>query len=325
MKHRRQLLSAIASTVVIPFAGMLPTAARAAYPDKAITLVVPFPPGGPADGYGRALAQALSVQLKQTVVVENRAGVGGALGIQSVARAAPDGYTVGLAGGGATVFLPLLMEKDKFKDLTLLSKVVSTPNILIAGPRVTARTVQELIQQAKAQPGKFAIASAGAGTSTHILAELFKQKAGIDMLHVPYKGGAPALQDLMGGQVDVFFVETPGALPLIRGAKVRALFTTDTKRASWLPDVPHAGEVGLPDVVAEGVYGLVAPPGLPEPVARQLSQALDAALRSPELVQRFDQFAGVASPTTGAEYAAYLRGELARWMPVIRAGNIKLE
>ena len=330
MKQRRQILSAIAATAVSPIIGMLPSTAWAAYPEKAITLMVPFPPGGPADGYGRALAQALAVQLKQSVVVENRAGVGGALGIQWVSRAAPDGYTVGLAGGGAMVFVPLMMEKDKllfdtFKDLTLLSKVVSTPNILIAGPRVTARTVQELIQQAKAQPGKFAIASAGAGTSTHILAELFKQKAGVDMLHVPYKGGAPALQDLMGGQVDVFFVETPGALPLIKSGKVRALFTTDAKRASWLPDVPSAVEVGLPDVVAEGAYGLVAPPGLPEPIARHLGQALDAALRSPDLVQRFDQFAGIATPTTGAEYATYLRSELARWMPVIRAGNIKLE
>ncbi len=327
---RRQVLSTIATTAAASFAGLSPFSAWAAYPDKPVVLVVPFPPGGPADGYGRALAQALSVQLKQTVLVENRAGVGGALGVQSVARSAPDGYTVGLAGGGATVFLPLLMERDKwlfdtFKDLTLLSKVVSTPNILIVGPRVSARTVQELIQQAKASPGKMTIASAGAGTSTHILAELFKQKAGVDMLHVPYKGGAPALQDLMGGQVDMFFVETPGALPLIKGGKVRALFTTDIRRASWLPDVPSAVEVGLPDVVAEGMYGLVAPVGLPEPVARQLSQAVVAALKSPELMQRFDQLSGVSIPTTGPEYAAYLHNEQTRWATVIKTGNIKLE
>ena len=328
--QRRQIVSTFAAAVVGTPLFLLPGAAWAAYPDKPVVFVVPFPPGGPADGYGRAFAQALSVQLKQTVVVENRAGVGGALGVQSVARAAPDGYTIGMAGGGATVFLPLLMEKDKllfdtFKDLSLLSKMVTTPNVLIAGSRVSARTVQELIQQAKAQPGKFAIASAGAGTSTHILAELFKQKAGVDMLHVPYKGAAPALQDLMGGQVDVFFVETPGALPLIKGGKVRALFTTDTRRASWLPDVPSAVEVGLPDVVAEGMYGIVAPAGLPEAVSRLLNQAIDSALKSPELISRFDQFSGVAIPSTSAAYAAYLKSESDRWLPVIRKGNIVLE
>lgn len=326
----RQFLSTIAATVVGAQLALLPGLAWAAYPEKPVVFVVPFPPGGPADGYGRAFAQALSAQLKQTVVVENRAGVGGALGVQTVARAAPDGYTLGMAGGGATVFLPLLIEKDKllfdtFKDLSLLSKMVTTPNILVAGSRVTAKTVQELIQQAKAQPGKFAIASAGAGTSTHILAELFKQRAGVDMLHVPYKGAAPALQDLMGGQVDVFFVETPGALPLIKGGKVRALFTTDTRRASWLPDVPSAVEVGLPDVVAEGMYGIVAPVGLPEPVSRVLTQAIDAALKSPELMAKFDQFAGVAVPSTPAAYASYLRSEIDRWLPVIRKGNITLE
>ena len=328
--QRRQILSNAAATVVGTPLALLSGAAWAAYPEKPVTVVVPFPPGGPADSYGRAFAQALSVQLKQTVVVENRAGVGGALGVQSVARSAPDGYTIGLAGGGALVFLPLLMEKDKllfdtFKDLSLLSKMVSTPNILIAGSRVTARTTQELVQQAKAQPGKFAIASAGAGTSTHILAELFKQKAGIDMLHVPYKGAAPALQDLMGGQVDVFFVETPGALPLIQGGKVRALFTTDVKRARWLPDVPSAVEVGLPDVIAEGMYGLVGPAGLPESVSKPLGAAIEAALKSPELASRFDQFAGVPLPGTSAAFASYVRSELDRWLPVIKRGNITLD
>jgi tripartite-type tricarboxylate transporter receptor subunit TctC len=328
--QRRQLVCTVAATLAAAPLALLPSRAWAAYPERPVVLVVPFPPGGPADGYGRAFAQALSLQLKQTVVVENRAGVGGALGVQSVARSAPDGYTLGIAGGGALVFLPLLMEKDKllfdtFKDLSLLSRMVSTPNILVAGPRVSARTVQELIQQAKAQPGKFAIASAGAGTSTHILAELFKQKAGVDMLHVPYKGATPALLDLMGGQVDVFFVETPGALPYIKSGKVRALFTTATKRASWLPDVPSALEVGLPDVIAEGMYGVVGPAGLTDAVSKQLGAAIDAALKSPELASRFDQFAGVPVPSSSAAFSAYLKGESERWLPVIRKGNIVLE
>ena len=328
--QRRQILSTLATAAIGAPLGLLSSPAWAAYPDRPVVLVVPFPPGGPADGYGRAFGQALAVQVKQTVVIDNRAGVGGALGVQTVARAQPDGYTLGMAGGGAMVFLPLLMEKEKilfdpFKDLTLLSKMVTTPNVLVVGPRVTAKTVQELIQQAKAQPGKFTIASSGSGTSTHILAELFKQKAGVDMLHVPYKGAAPALQDLMGGQVDVTFVETPGALSFIKSGKVRAMFVTDTRRASWLPDVPSAVEVGLPEVVAEGMYGLVAPPGLPEAVSRQLVAAIDAALKSPELASRFDQFSGVPIPSTGAAFSTYLRGEHDRWLPVIRKGNITLE
>lgn len=328
--QRRHLLSATAAALIGAPLSLMPREAWAAYPDRPIALVVPFPPGGPADGYGRAFAQALSLQLKQTVVVENRAGVAGALGVQYVARAVPDGYTLGLAGSGALVFLQLLMEKDKqlfdtFKDLSLLSKIVTTPTILLAGPRVTAKTVQELIQQAKAQPGVFSIASAGSGTSTHILAELFKQKAGIDMLHVPYKGAAPSLQDLMAGQVDLTFVEGPAALPLIKGGKVRALFTTDVARAIWLPDVPSAVEVGLPDVVAEGMYGIVAPPALPEPVAKQLTAAIDASLKSPELIKRFDQYAGVPAPSTSAEFRNYLKGEMDRWSPVIRKGKITLE
>lgn len=306
----------------------LPGAARAAYPEKPVTLVVPFPPGGPSDGYGRAFASALSVQLKQTVVVDNRSGVGGALGVQSVARSAPDGYTIGMAGSGATVFMPLLTDKllfDNFKDLTLLGKMVRTPNIMIVGQRRPEKTVAEVIATAKAQPGKLTFASAGVGTSTHVLAELFKLKSGLDILHVPYKGAAPALQDLIGAQVDMFFGEAPGVLPHIRGGKVRALFTCDSKRSRWLPEVPSAEEVGLPEVVLEGAYGLVAPAGLPVDIAQRLGQAIGAALQSAEVAAKFDLLSGVPDMSTGAEYGAHIRREQERWRAVIKAANIKLE
>lgn len=323
--HRRLMMSTLCAVAAL---GSLPGVAWAAYPDKPITFVVPFPPGGPADGYGRAMAAALSEKMKVTVVVENKSGVGGALGVQSVARAAPDGYTIGMAGSGATIFTPLMTDKalvDVFKETTMLTKMVRTPNFLVVGQHVKANNVAELIAQAKAQPGKLTYASAGVGSGPHILAELFKQQTGVDIVHVPYKGATPALTDLMGGQVDLFFGEAPGVLPLVKAGKLRALFTTDEKRAKWLPDVPHAKEVGLPNVVADGFYGLVAPAGLPPDVANTLKKAIADALNSPELAEKFDQQAGVPEPSTGEQYSSYVRAEQVRWLPVIRKGNIKLE
>lgn len=306
----------------------LPTLARAAWPEKPLTFVVPFPPGGPADGYGRAFAQALGARLKQTVVVENKSGAGGVLGVQAVGRAAADGYTLGMAGSGASIFTPILVDKaplDVFRDTTMLSKMVRTPNFLVVGPTVKAKTLRELVDHAKANPGKLTVASAGMGSGPHILAELFKQVAGVFILHVPYKGAAPALQDLMGGQVDMFFGEAPGVLPLVKAGKLRALMVTDHRRARWLPDVPHAREVGLDAVVADGFYGIVAPPNLPAAVSGPLSQAIADALRAPELAERFDLQGGIPEPSTPEQYVAYIKGEQARWLPVVRKSKIVLE
>jgi tripartite-type tricarboxylate transporter receptor subunit TctC len=322
MKRRQLLITAAAS------AAALHSPAWAAYPDKPLTFIVPFPPGGPADGYGRALAQALSEQLKQSVVVENRSGAGGALGVQVVARAAPDGYTLGMAGSGATIFQPILSEKvvvDVFKETTMLSKMVRTPNFMTVGPSLRVNTVDEVIARAKAQPGKLTFASAGPGSGPHILGELFRQKANVNIVHVPYKGATPALQDLLGGHVDMFFGEAPGVLPLIKDGRLRALFTTGRQRVKWLPDVPHAGEVGLPEVVADGFYGVVAPPRLPAETATVLRRALDVALRSPKLAEAFDQRGGIPEPSNGDQYVEYVKAEQERWLPVVRAGNIRLE
>ncbi|MCB1994355.1 MAG: tripartite tricarboxylate transporter substrate binding protein [Burkholderiaceae bacterium] len=319
---RRQVLLAAAALPV------LPAASQAALPDKPLTLVVPYPAGGPADGFGRALADALGQRLKQIVIVENKSGAGGALGVQSVARATPDTYTIGMAGNGATIFSPLLTSKllvDVQRESTLIGKMVRTPNFLVVGPNVQAKTVQELITQAKAQPGKFTVASAGIGTGPHILAELFKQTAGVDMLHVPYKGAAPALKEVMGGQVDMFFGEAPGVLPLIKGGKLRALLVTSTQRVRWLPEVPCSADVGLPQVVADGFYGLVGPTGMPADVAAALTAAVGDALRAPALAERFEMLGGIPEPSDGVAYRAYLQSEQARWAPVIQKAGIKLE
>lgn len=301
--------------------------ARAAN-ERPLTIVVPFPAGGPADAYGRALGQALAERTKQTVVVDNRAGAGGALGVQTVVRARPDSNTIGLVGTGVSVFLPLLTDKvlvDVLKEGTLLTSLVRTPMFMVVGPHVKAATVQDLIAEAKAAPGKLTYASAGPGSTPHVVGELFKQKAGVDLLHVPYKGAAPAVQDMLGGQVDAFFGEASAVIPMVKAGKLRALFVTQPERARWLPDVPSAKESGLPEVLGEGSYGLVAPAGMPAAAARELTVALNEALRSPDVVAKYDALMGVPEPTTGEQFTAYVKNERSRWQPVVRKANIRLD
>ena len=310
--QRRALLHTALATAALGLA----TPLRAqAWPTRPVRLVVPFPPGGPTDSFARLYAAALGQQLGQTVVVENKAGASGTLGTLDVKRSPPDGTTL-LFGTASTHGLYNLVQRkpqyDALQDFAFIAVLGGAPVAFAVSPDMP-RTLKTVVIAAKLNPGKYNYGSPGNGTLLHVAAERMKQVTGgatpTPITHVPYKGSGPALQDLMGGQVDVFFVETPGALPLIQGGKVRALFTTDVKRARWLPDVPSAVEVGLPDVIAEGVYGVVGPAGLPEAVSRPLAAAIDAALKSPELTARFDQFAGVPVPGTSAAFASYVRGE----------------
>ncbi len=324
--NRRPVLKSLAAWAAL---GAFALPARAAtFPDRPLRLVVPFPPGGPADNYGRIVAAGLSAELQQSVVVDNRPGVSGALGVQSVARAPADGYTVGLAGTGATVFLPLLTAKplfDTFADLTFISGVATAPNVFVVGPGVKAPDIQSFIAEARQRPGGFSIASTGVGSSPHILAALFQQKSGTQLLHVPYKGAAPALQELIGGQVDAFIGEVAGVIPFVQSGKARALFCAADARAKWLPQVPSAPEVGLPEVVLTGDYGLVAPAGLDAAVAQRLSAAMARVLAQPEVQRKFDQQFGTPDASDSARYTAKLRSETQRWRPVIQAANITLD
>ena len=300
----------------------------ATYPDRPLKLIVPFPPGGPADNYGRIVAAGLATELQQAVVVDNRPGVSGALGVQSVARSPADGYTIGLAGTGATVFLPLLTSKvlfDTFGDLTFISGVVTTPNIFIVGPSVKAADIQGFIAEAKRRPGEMTIASTGVGSSPHILAALFQQKSGTQLLHVPYKGAAPAIQELIGGQVDAFIGEVAGVIPFIQSGKARALFCASATRSKWLPQVFSAPEVGLPDVTLTGDYGLVAPAGLDPAVVQRLASAAARVLASPEVQKKFDQQFGLPDTSDTRQYTGRLRAETQRWRPVVQAANITLD
>lgn len=318
------LLRRAAAAAVLLACGLV----QAAYPEKTITLVIPFAAGGPADAMGRVLAGAMSEHLGQQVIVENKPGAGGALGIAAVSHAPADGYTLGMAGTGAMVYAPFITRQPLFDPLTgvaHLSTMVRTPNLLVVKADSPWRSVADLVQHARREPGVLNIASAGVGSSTHVVGALFQREAGIRMSHVPYKGAAPALQDLMGGQVDLFFAEVPAVMHLIAGGKLRALLLTDTRRLAGLPEVPTAAEAGLPALLAEGAYGLVAPPGLPADVAGRLVDAVNQALRSKEVMQKFAERGGIAQPGNPQSYRALLEAEQRRWAPVIKAAGITPE
>ena len=303
-------------------------AARAAYPEKPIVLIVPFAAGGPADVMARTLAKSMGTKLGQTIVVENRPGAGGLVGISGVTRAASDGYTLGMAGTGAMVYAPFISPKmpfDPLKDLTYLTTMVSTPNLLVVSASSPFKTAADLMAAAKREPEKYTVASAGVGSSTHVVGALFQREAGIRLRHVPYKGGAPAVQDLIGGQVDMFIAEIPAVAHLIKAGKLRGLMVTDSKRLAALPDVPTAADVGLPKVLAAGAYGLVAPHGLPNDIAAKIVDAATAALRTPDVVEKFAEQGGIAQSSTPDAYRNQVKAEQGRWGPIIKAAGITAE
>lgn len=325
-KRRRALIGAISGLGTL--AVLTPGLAMANYPERPIQLVVPFPPGGPSDNYARILASALQQELGQTVIVVNKPGVSGALGIQYVARSKPDGYTFGLAGMGATVFLPLLTSKvlfDTDKDLTFIGDVVATPNVFIIGNHVKVNDIADLIAKAKEKPGAFSYASTGVGSTSHVLTSLFEQSAQVKLLHVPYKGAAPALQELMSGLVDIFIGDAAGILPMVKGGKARALFAVDKARMEWLPELPSAPEVGLPDVYLSGEYGLVGPAGLSDNVQKSIHDALAQALSSSTVNEKFGQQFGKPVMGSGADYKNMLDTESKRWAKVVKSANITLD
>ena len=296
------------------------------YPTKPVKLVVGFPAGGPADIFGRTFAQALSSSLAQPVIVENKSGVGGVLGIDSVAKSAPDGYTLGFNNQGSVAMAPYAFSKMPFnpnKDLAFITTVVKVPEVVVVNPSLPVNTLAELIAYAKANPGKIAFGSAGAGGITHLACELLKSEAKIDVLHVPYKGAAPAVSDLLGGQVQMGIFDVPVVLPHIQQHKFRALAVTSAKRAPPLPDVPTTGELGYPKVISDNWYGLVAPAATPPAVQKRIHDAAVAALRSSALVEQFAKVGGIPAPSTQEEYVKFLGEEQARWGTIIKAIGFK--
>jgi len=320
--HRRALLSALA------LAALTPATAWAQLANRPIRLIVPFAAGGAADLFARAFASALTGELNQQVVVEVRAGAGGLTGVDAAAKSAPDGTTICLAGAAALSAIPFMVAKMPFdwqKDLALLTLVVRVPEVMIVHPALGANSVAEFVAYARANPGKINFGSAGAGSITHLGSELFKAAANIDIVHVPYRGVAPAVADMLGGHIQMIVADVPFLLPHVHSGALKALALTSATRSPALPDVPTTAELGYPGVNSDNWYGLVAPAGMPPEILERLRAASVKALQSAELKQQFATQSALPSPTTPAEFATFVKAEQAKWGPVVLATGVKLE
>ena len=306
---------------------LLPALAFAqAYPSKPLRMIVPFPAGGPADLFGRGLAQGMSGELGQPVIIENLGGVGGVLGVDRAVKSAPDGYTLGFNSGSTLSIAPYSFTKmpyDVKKDFALVTLVVRVPEVLAVHPSLPVNSMAELIAYARKNPGKVNFGSAGGGSITHLAGELLKSEAKIDLVHVPYKGAAPAVNDLLGGQVQMGIFDVPVLLGHIRSGKLKALAVTSATRAPTLPDVPTTAEGSYPNVTSDNWYGLFLPAATPAEVQRRVHAAAVAALKTPAVAEQFAKVGGLASPGTPQDYAAFLASEQAKWSKVVTAIGFK--
>ena len=298
-----------------------------AYPNKPVRIIVPYPPGGTADIVGRTIAEKLGVIWGQSVIVENRAGAGGTIGVDSAAKAAPDGYTMVLGVTGPLTIAPGInaqLAYDPLRDLVPITLVAAVPSLIAVHPSVPARDLKELIALAKSQPGKLTFASAGTGTSVHIAGELFKSMAGVDILHVPYKGGVPALNDLMGGQVSMIIENMPQLLPQVRAGKIRALAVTTLQRSPAISDLPAVSEI-LPGYEATTWFGLLAPAKTPQEIVKKVQSDVAKIGMLPDVKERFTGLGADVIASTPEVFATHLRSELVRFAKVIKDANIKAE
>jgi tripartite-type tricarboxylate transporter receptor subunit TctC len=294
------------------------------YPNKPIRMIIPFPPGGSNDVVGRLVSKYLGDELKQQVFVDNRGGAGGTIGTEDCAKATPDGYTLCIISIAHAVNPALhTLKYDPIKSFTPISILATGPNVLVVSEDAPFRTVKELVAAAKANPGKLNYASAGIGSFQHLGGELFKLEAGVDIVHVPYKGGGPAMQDVVAGHVKIIFSSMIQTTPLIKAGKVRVLGTGGSKRSPVLPDVPTIAEAGVPNYVAENWWGIVAPAGLPAPVVSKLYAATQAALKAPALQAAFAHDGASSVTMSTAEFGKYIEAEIVKWGRVVEQGKIK--
>ncbi len=298
------------------------------YPTKPIRLICPFPPGGAVDIASRAIAAEMSKTMGQSVIVENKPGAGGNIGGVEAARSTPDGYTIFMTTSGINAINPALYAKMPFdpnKDLVAVSALVSLSNVLVVNPSVKANSVVDVIALAKAQPGALTYASSGNGTSIHMSAEMFKSMAKVDILHIPYKGSAPAVTDLLGGQVMMMFDNIPSALPHVKAGKLRALATTGAKRDPALPDVPTIAEAGVPGYESGVWFGLMVPAGTPKEFISRLNAEAVKGVRSPEFIRRMSDMGYLMIGSTPDEMTDMLKVEIARWEPIVKASGARVE
>ena len=319
---RRLLSAGLAALCVMP----LLAAAQSAYPNRPIRFIVPFPPGGGAESTARLVGQKLGEALGQPVVIETRAGAGGNIGTEFVAKAAPDGYTILLSTNG-TVIQPHLQKLnwDPLKDLVPVSLIATYPLVIATHPSTPGTTLRELVAHAKANPGKLSYGSSGSGGPLHMGAELFKNTVGIDVLHIPYKGNAPATLAILSGEVNMTFDSLVGPLPNIRAGKLRGLAITGKKRSSVLPEVPTVIETGVANFVYESWNGVAAPAGTPPEIVQRLNAEIVKALRSPELAERLKVQFLDAWPTTPEEFQKVIESDYAKWGKIVRASGAKVD
>lgn len=318
----------VCSAILVLACGAAAAAQDAPYPARPIKMIVPFPPGGPVDVTARILSQHLPQLLGQPVVVENRAGAAGSLGAKAVASAEPDGYTLLCGNISTLVVLPAVTNNrdyDPSKVFVPVAKVSQNHEVLVVNPAFPASSVPELVAYAKANPGKLNYGSAGHGNATHLAAELFKLRTGVDIVHVPYKGAADAVTGVLGGQVQMFFGDIGGVLALVREGTLRALAVSSETRTAFLPDVPTMMESGVSDYVVLTYIGVVAPAGTAEGIVVKLNAAINASLASPQIAAAFAKLGAEVRPAPPRAFAALLATETQKWSEVAKTANIKLE
>ncbi|TRZ96832.1 MAG: tripartite tricarboxylate transporter substrate binding protein [Rhodocyclaceae bacterium] len=298
------------------------------YPNKPVRMVVPFPPGGTTDILARAVGQKLSESWGQQVVIDNRPGAGGNIGTDIVAKSPADGYTLLMGTVGTHSINASLYAKlpfDPIKDFTPVTLVASVPNVLVVNATVDAKSVKELIALAKSKPGQLAFASSGNGTSIHLAGELFKSMTGVAMLHIPYKGSAPAIAELLGGQTNMMFDNLPSAMPHIKSGRLRALAVTSVRRSPALPDVPTIAETGISGYEASSWFGVLAPAGTPKDIVARIQVDIAKALNAPEIKERLSGQGAEPVGNTPEQFAEHIKAESAKWAKVVKDSGAKVD
>ena len=326
MQARRQALLAIALALAATGAALV--SAQSPYPSKPVRVIVPFPPGQAADTFSRMLAERLSQTWGQQVVVENRGGGGGVPGVMAGKEATPDGYTWLIGTSGTLGVNPSVYAKipyDPLKDFAPASNIFIVPLVVVAHPSFAPNTVQELVAAAKKSPGTINFASAGPGTAQHMTGELFKSRAGIDLVHVPYKGSGPGMTDLLGGQVPLMVDSLASALPHIKSGKIKIIAVTTAQRVPQLPAVPTIAESGYPGFDGAGWSGVVLPSGTPRDLVERISADIQRALNEPQLHDRIIERGGIPDPRTPQGYADFIRAEIEKWAQVAKTANVRLD
>ena len=325
MKRRSLLVAALAAPSIV----RAPSAwAQSAWPNKTVRFICPFAPGGGTDTVSRLICDQLSKILGQTFVVENKGGAGGNIGTTELARATPDGYTLGLISVASHTLNPMLYSRLPYnpdKDIVGVSRLAILANLLGVTPSLPANNVAELIQLCKKEPGKYSFASSGPGTSLHLSGELFKSMAGVDIIHVPYKGAGPVYNDLMPGTVNMMFANMPSMLPHVRAGKLKGLGVTSAQRSKAAPEIPAIAET-VPGYVATSWYGVGAPAGTPEPVLARLESAIAEALANPDIQKRWANDLGLDMPPPGRKgFDDFVAQDRKLWAPAVQASGVKLD